>query len=72
MQALQSLPGFAEGGLVAPMPAPIRSPMPGMRPMTVQNNFTIHAPSGSVSRATEQQIAAAAARGASRANVRNN
>jgi hypothetical protein len=40
--------------------------------MTVQNNFTINAPNGTVSRATEQQIAAAAARGASRANVRNN
>jgi phage-related minor tail protein len=74
MQALQSLPGFAEGGLVAAMPAPIRSPTLGMRSsgMTVQNNFTINAPNGTVSRATEQQIAAAAARGASRANVRNN
>lgn len=74
MQALQSLPGFAAGGLVAAMPSPIRSPTLGMRSsgMTVQNNFTINAPNGTVSRATEQQIAAAAARGASRANVRNN
>jgi hypothetical protein len=74
MQALQALPGFAEGGLVAAMPSPIRSPTLGMRSagMTVQNNFTINAPNGTVSRATEQQIAAAAARGASRANVRNN
>jgi hypothetical protein len=74
MQALQSLPGFAAGGLVAAMPSPIRSPTLGMRSasMTVQNNFTINAPNGTVSRATEQQIAAAAARGASRANGRNN
>jgi hypothetical protein len=74
MQALQAMPGFAEGGLVAAMPSPIRSPTLGMRSsgMTVQNNFTINAPNGTVSRATEQQIAAAAARGASRANVRNN
>jgi hypothetical protein len=73
MQALQALPGFAEGGLVAPVPSPIRSPTLGMRSanMTVQNNFTIHAPTGSVSRATEQQIATAAARGASRALQRN-
>jgi hypothetical protein len=74
MQALHAMPGFAEGGLVAAMPSPIRSPTLGMRSsgMTVQNNFTINAPNGTVSRATEQQIAAAAARGASRANVRNN
>jgi hypothetical protein len=73
MQALQAMPGFAEGGLVAAMPSPIRSPTLGMRPasMTVQNSFTIHAPNGSVSRATEQQIATAAARGASRALQRN-
>jgi hypothetical protein len=55
------------------MPSPIRSPSLGMRPasMTVQQSFTIHAPTGTVSRATEQQIATAAARGASRAVQRN-
>lgn len=40
--------------------------------VVVQNHFTIQAPAGSVSRATEMQIAAAAARGAARANQRNN
>lgn len=71
---MHALPGFAEGGLVAAMPSPIRSPAAGMRSsnVVVQNSFTIHAPTGSVSRATEQQIAAAAARGAARANARNN
>lgn len=74
MRALSALPGFAEGGFVAPAIAPA---MPGGRTpraggMSVVNHFTIHAPTGSVSRATEQQIAAAAARGAARANMRNN
>lgn len=40
--------------------------------MVVNNHFTVHAPTGSVSRATEMQIAAAAARGAARASARNN
>ena len=41
---------------------------------TVENNFnfTIQAPTGTISRATQQQIAAAAARGISEANRRNN
>ena len=38
----------------------------------ITNHFMIQAPDGRVSRATEMQIAAAAARGAQRANVRNN
>jgi hypothetical protein len=40
--------------------------------MAITNYFTIHAPTGTVSRATETQIAAAAARGAGRASARNN
>jgi hypothetical protein len=40
--------------------------------VTVQNHFAIQAPNGTISRATELQIAAAAARGAARANQRNN
>ena len=74
MQALQTFPGFAEGGLVAPAVSAITNPrMPrAQTTSTVINQFTINAPTGSVSRATEQQIAAAAARGAARANARNN
>jgi hypothetical protein len=73
MAALRALPGFAEGGLVAPAIVPAGGPrMPRSSGMSVVNNFTINAPSGSISRATEQQIAAAAARGASRASARNN
>lgn len=44
----------------------------GDRSMNVQQTFAIQAPSGTVSRATEQQIAAAAARGLAQANRRNN
>lgn len=40
--------------------------------MNVSQNFTIQAPTGTVSRRTEQQIAAAAARGLAQANRRNN
>lgn len=39
--------------------------------MSVTNHFTISAPQGTVSRATQQQIAAAAARGISAASARN-
>jgi len=42
------------------------------RGTTVHNYFTIQAPQGSVSRATQLQIAATAAMGVSRANLRNN
>ena len=77
------LPGFADGGLVAATPGrylstagatAIRSTSTANtdRSMQVVNNFTVQAPNGSVSRATEQQIAAAAARGVARANARNN
>lgn len=69
MQTLRTMPGFAAGGLVGARA--LAGPGAGMA-QTVVNNFTINAPSGSISRATEQQIAAAAARGAARANRRNN
>jgi hypothetical protein len=39
--------------------------------MTVTQNFTVSAPGGTVSRATEAQIAAAAQRGLSTATRRN-
>lgn len=78
MDALASLPGFAAGGFVggmgldAPLAAAAAVPRGAAGAMTIQQNFTINAPAGTVSRATEQQIAAAAARGAARANARNN
>jgi hypothetical protein len=78
MDALASLPGFAAGGFVggmgldAPIAAAAAVPSGSAGGMTLNQNFTIHAPAGTVSRATEQQIAAAAARGAARANARNN
>lgn len=47
---------------------------PEMTSRTINNtnNFTIQAPTGTVSRRTEQQVAAAAARGLAAANRRNN
>jgi tape measure domain-containing protein len=73
MAALQALPGFASGGLVSPAIVPAAGPRtPRAGGMSVSNYFTIQAPNGTVSRATETQIAAAAARGAARANARNN
>jgi hypothetical protein len=78
MDALASLPGFAAGGFVggmgldAPIAAAAAVPSGSAGDMTLIQNFTIHAPGGTVSRATEQQLAAAAARGAARANARNN
>jgi len=74
MAALEALPGFAAGGLVAPAIVPARGPMTprSSGAMAITNYFTIHAPTGTVSRATETQIAAAAARGAGRASARNN
>src|SRR5690606_29071969 len=56
MNALQRLPGFAAGGFVG-APALAAS---GAGGVTINQQFTINAPTGSVSRATEQQIAAAA------------
>lgn len=79
--AFSGLPGFATGGLVAATPrrymttagaAAIKSTSNTDRSMQIVNNFTVQAPNGSVSRATEQQIAAAAARGVARASARNN
>ena len=47
-------------------------PATQMGGMTVQQNFTIQAPAGTVSRYTQQQIAATASRGLAEANRRNN
>ena len=77
MSALSTLPGFASGGFVggagldSPMTVPA-VPRGATGGMAVNNYFTIQAPQGTVSRATETQIAAAAARGAGRASARNN
>lgn len=72
MRALSTLPGFAEGGFVGG-PALVPAGSAGrMGAMNINQNFTIQAPTGTVSRATEQQVAAAAARGIARANMRNN
>jgi SpoU rRNA methylase family enzyme len=74
------LPKFAAGGLVGTggsgyganvmraMTAGIDAPAP----MMVTNNFNISAPTGTVSRQTQQQIAASAARGLASAARRNN
>lgn len=79
------LPGLADGGFLRPGQLGIvgeRGPEfayggrsgTTITPMggTVNNYFSIQAPAGTVSRATEMQIAAAAARGAARASRRNN
>jgi len=79
LRALESrLPRFAVGGLVgAAMPGAVRglaAATPGGSagiPSVVQN-FSIAAPAGTVSRSTQQQVAAAAARGLSQASRRNN
>lgn len=58
---------MADGGLVT------RSMLAGADAEPAQNfYFDIAAPTGTVSRATQQQIAAAASRGAAQANRRNN
>lgn len=44
----------------------------GSMGMTVYNQFTVHTPNGSISRQTEQQLAAAAGRGIAQASRRNN
>jgi hypothetical protein len=82
------IPGYAKGGFIGPGSVGIvgengpELAFGGRSGMTIEpsmagggsttNYFTIQAPEGRVSRATEMQIAAAAARGAQRANVRNN
>jgi hypothetical protein len=50
----------------------IQTAMAGAGGMTINNTFSIQAPNGTVSRATEQQVAAAASRGLAMANRRGN
>jgi tape measure domain-containing protein len=77
MRAIAAIPGFADGGFVggagldSPMAVPA-VPRGSAGGMTIHQSFTINAPAGSVSRSTEQQIAAAAARGLAQASRRNN
>lgn len=77
------LPGYADGGLVAAGPISNFRYGNAMNAIgkgvdrsrgatTVTNHFSLYAPSGTVTRATEAQIAAAAARGIASANRRNN
>lgn len=85
MAALQDLvlPGYASGGLVGTpayagmgnMPAVESGGNRSERPTTIQhvnNYFTLQSANGQFSRQCETQLAAAAARGVSRANARNN
>jgi hypothetical protein len=71
------LPGYAEGGMVGAVPSYAGYGSAAMKgvdrkgSMTVTQNFTVSAPGGTVSRATEAQIAAAAQRGLSTASRRN-
>jgi hypothetical protein len=71
------LPGYAEGGMVGAVPSYAGYGSAAMKgvdrkgSMTVTQNFTVSAPGGTVSRATEAQIAAAAQRGLSTATRRN-
>jgi tape measure domain-containing protein len=71
------LPGYAEGGMVGMTPSYAGYGSAAMKgvdrkgSMTVTQNFTVSAPGGTVSRATEAQIAAAASRGLSTATRRN-
>jgi hypothetical protein len=83
----QRIPGYATGGYIPPGswgmtgengPEHIFGGRTGVTVMpnsgkavSVTNNFMIQAPNGSVSRATQQQIAASAARGIAAANARN-
>ena len=59
---------FAAGGLVGGASAKAVA----KSPMVIQQSLTINAPNGQVSRATELQVTAAAARGARVADRRNN
>jgi hypothetical protein len=77
----ETLRGFSSGGLVGasiPMavPAPTTAKMTALSPMSTSMNvtqqFAISSPTGTVSMATQQQIAAAAARGLAAASRRNN
>lgn len=77
---------FANGGPVSPgkayvvgekgpevfMPNSAGTIIPNGAGMSVTNYFTINAPQGTVSKATQMQVGAAAARGAARASGRNN
>jgi hypothetical protein len=75
MSLLAGLPGFADGGMVGRNPygaTAMRAVATGGGAVTVHQNFTIQAPAGSVSRATQQQIGAKAAQGLASANRRNN
>lgn len=54
------------------VPGTLEPAMAGGGGMNVNQSFTIQAPTGTISRQTEQQIAAAAARGLAQANRRNN
>lgn len=84
MDTLEGLMGFAGGGTIPGGHFGIVSgdriraanagmnPRASSEPMSVTQQFTIQAPAGSISRATQQQVAAAAARGLAQANRRNN
>lgn len=69
------LPRFADGGLVSLRPGMRLPAMAGAGQamgMSITQQFSINAPAGTISRATEQQIAAAASRGLAHASRRNN
>lgn len=82
LRALElKVPRFSQGGFVGAsiptsMPTPTNAALnalnPGGSSMNVTQQFAISAPTGMVSAATQQQIAAAAARGLARASRRNN
>lgn len=77
---------FASGGPVSPgkayvvgeegpewfMPKSAGTIVPNGAGMTVNQSFVINAPQGSISKATQLQLAAQAAKGAARGSVRNN
>ena len=68
-QGTPALPLYlAEGGLVER----VAGPTGGREPTVVQQSITVNAPHGEVSRATQMQITAAAARGARQADRHNN
>lgn len=78
---MASLRGYATGGLVAGgTSVAVQRTSAAVRPVTsaplsgmnVSQQFLIDAPNGTVSRQTQQQIAAAAAKGIAQANRRNN
>lgn len=63
------LPRFAEGGLIGSTGGPVGTSQTGM---IVNQHFNITSPTGSVDRTSQQQVAAAAARGLAQASRRNN